>query len=239
MRILLVEDNQIVREAVTAALNARKFTLDVATNGRDGWFMGTTEDYDCAILDIGLPDIDGLTVLKRWRAENIALPVLMLTSRGKWFERVEGLNLGADDYLPKPFRIAELVARLSAVVRRSKGNASSQIFCQGILIDLQNGRVSAEDGHIELAPLEWRVVSLLAQEKGSTVATQRLIEHVYGVNSDKSANALEALIKRLRRKLPADLIRTRRGIGYMIADHDTVMTPALSPSTSAALVTKH
>jgi two-component system, OmpR family, response regulator len=230
VRVLLVEDNQIVREAVTAALAAQKYLIDIATTGRDGWYMGATEDYDCAILDIGLPDIDGLTILRRWRSENVTLPVLLLTSRGRWFERVEGLNVGADDYLPKPFRIAELLARLAAIVRRSKGNASSLICCQDVFIDLQNGKVTASDGEVELAPLEWRVISLLAQEKGSAVPTQRLIDYVYGVNSDKSANALEALIKRLRRKLPADLIRTRRGIGYMISGQETAAAETTEPS---------
>lgn len=239
MRILVVEDNQIVREAVSAALNAQKFSFDIATNGQDGWFKGATEEYDCAILDIVLPDLDGLTVLKRWRSENVRLPVLLLTSRGKWFERVEGLNSGADDYLPKPFRIAELIARLTAIVRRSKGNASSQISCQGLLIDLQEGQVFTKHGDIDLAPLEWRVVSLLAQEKGSTVKTQRLIEHVYGVNSDKSANALEALIKRVRRKLPVDLIRTRRGVGYLMADCEKTVAGACPPKPDNNFPTQH
>ena len=217
MRILLVEDNHIVREAVGAALHAQKFMVDISATGQDGWFRGATEDYDCAILDLSLPDLDGLTILRRWRSDKVDVPVLVLTSRSRWFERVEGLNLGADDYLGKPFRLAELIARLNAIVRRSKGLVSLQIACQGILVDLHNGKVSANDCDIELAPLEWRAIALLAQEKGTTVPTHRLMDHVYGVNSDKSANALEALIKRLRRKLPVDLIRTRRGIGYTIA----------------------
>jgi two-component system, OmpR family, response regulator len=217
MHVLLIEDNQIVREAVTAALHAHDFSFDIAMTGHDGWMLGATQDYDCAILDLVLPDMDGLTILQRWRAENVTMPVLVLTSRGRWFERVEGLNLGADDYLVKPFRIAELVARISSIVRRSKGNASAQIQCHGLVVDLQNQTVATGDGEIALGPLEWRVIALLAQNKGAFVSAQRLIDYIYGINSDKSANALEALIKRLRQKLPGDLIRTRRGAGYMIA----------------------
>lgn len=218
MRILLVEDNQIIRDAITAALQGQKFIVDTAKSGPDGWLKGASDDYDCAILDIILPGLDGLTILKRWRAENIDFPVMMLTSRGKWFERVEGLNLGADDYLPKPFRIAELIARLNALIRRSRSQTAPQIKCDGVLIDLRHGKIIAKDYDIELAPLEWRVISLLAQEKGMAVPSHRLIDHVYGINSDKSANALEALIKRLRRKLPGDVIRTRRGVGYMLSE---------------------
>ena len=239
MRILLVEDNQIVREAVGAALHAQKFLVDISATGQDGWFRGATEDYDCAILDLGLPDLDGLTILRRWRSDNIDMPVLVLTSRARWFERVEGLNLGADDYLAKPFRLAELIARLNAVVRRSKGLASSRIACQGILIDLHNGKISANNCDIELAPLEWRVIALLAREKGATVPAHRLMDHVYGVNSDKSANALEALIKRLRRKLPVDLIRTRRGVGYMIADQDASTDAASHAHPGGAFPREH
>lgn len=239
MRILLVEDNQIVREAVGAALHAQKFLVDISATGQDGWFRGATEDYDCAILDLSLPDLDGLTILRRWRSDNVDVPVLVLTSRSRWFERVEGLDLGADDYLAKPFRLAELIARLNAIVRRSKGLASSQVACQGVLVDLHHGKVSANDCDIELAPLEWRVISLLAQEKGTTVSTHRLMDHVYGVNSDKSANALEALIKRLRRKLPVDLIRTRRGVGYLIVDNDARADAASASHPADAFPTEH
>ena len=195
--------------------------MDSAVCGDEGWFLGSSEDYDAIILDLNLPKLDGLSILKRWREEGINTPVIVLTSRGKCFERVRGINAGADDYLPKPFQMEELVARLYAIVRRSKGAASSLVRCGEVALNLVNGTVLAQGKLLELAPLERRALTLLMQEKGKPIPSHELFDHIYGYNSSKSPNALEALIKRLRAKLPPNFIRTRRGIGYMICDHST------------------
>lgn len=209
-----------MRDAIASALCRFDYAVDVADNGQEGWFLGSCEDYDAIVLDLNLPDLDGLAVLKRWRDENISTPVLVLTVRGKWLERVKGINLGADDYLAKPFQMAELIARLNAIIRRSKGHSSSLISCSGITVDMLCRAVTSKGKTIELSPLEWRVLSHLMQNKGHSISSHDLMEHVYGVNSQRGINALEALIKRLRQKLPTSVIRTRRGFGYLICDED-------------------
>ena len=223
MRILLVEDNRIVREAVGFALKRRDYHVDIVTHGEEGWFLGSSEEYDAIILDLNLPDVDGLTVLRGWRGEGINTPVIVLTSKGKCFERVKGINAGADDYLPKPFQMEELVARLHAIVRRSKGASSSLVTCGDVSLNLVNGTAIANGKMLELAPLERRALTLLMQDCGKPIPSHELFDHVYGVNSNKSSNALEALVKRLRAKLPRNFIRTRRGIGYIVSDDSDVV----------------
>ena len=182
----------------------------------EGWFEGDTEDYDAVILDLGLPSLDGLTILKRWRANGRTMPVLILTARGSWSERVEGIDCGADDYLPKPFRMEELLARLRAVLRRAAGQSSPLLTMGPISLDTRQMRVSVNGVPIGLTPQEYRVFNYLMHHAGRVVPHTELIEHLYDLDSDKDANAIEVLVGRIRRKLGVDAIETRRGFGYVL-----------------------
>jgi two-component system OmpR family response regulator len=218
MRVLVVEDEPRIAADVSAALIAAGYAPEIATDGEDAWFRGDTQDYDLIVLDIGLPRLDGLTVLKRWRAGGRQTPVLILTARGFWAERVEGIDAGADDYLPKPFRMEELVARVRALIRRSAGHGTAVIETGSILLDTRQMRVSVDGVAIALSPLEYRLVAYLVHHKGRVVPPGELIEHLYGGDDARDANALEAVIARLRKKLGSAAIETRRGFGYCIPD---------------------
>lgn len=220
MRILLVEDDQRIRQDVTTALEAAGFVVDVEANGEEGWFLGDTEAYAAAILDLGLPGMDGLTVLKRWRAEGRDFPVLVLTARGAWTERVEGIDAGADDYLPKPFRMEELVARLRAIIRRSGGQANPVVIVGDAELDTRQMRLSVRGVPVNLSPQEYRLVAYLMLHKGRVVSQQELSEHLQSVHFERESNAVEVLVGRVRRKLPAALIETRRGFGYIVKEPD-------------------
>jgi two-component system OmpR family response regulator len=220
MRILLVEDDQRIRQDVTTALEAAGFVVDVEANGEEGWFLGDTEAYAAAILDLGLPGMDGLTVLKRWRAEGRDFPVLVLTARGAWTERVEGIDAGADDYLPKPFRMEELVARLRAIIRRSGGQANPVVVVGDAELDTRQMRLSVRGVPVNLSPQEYRLVAYLMLHKGRVVSQQELSEHLQSVHFERESNAVEVLVGRVRRKLPAALIETRRGFGYIVNEPD-------------------
>ncbi len=216
MRILLVEDDTALAEATAKALRAEHFAVDVAANGEDGAHLGDTESYDAAVLDLGLPRKSGITVLEEWRAAGRALPVLILTARDGWSEKVAGFRAGADDYLVKPFRIEELVMRLRALVRRSTGHASARIVCGPIAFDAQTGQVERDGLPLRLTALEWRVLSTLMLRKGVVVERLDLMEHVYEGDADPDSNSLEVIVGRLRKKIGADLIETVRGRGYRI-----------------------
>jgi len=216
MRILLVEDDTALAEATAKALRAEHFAVDVAANGEDGAHLGDTESYDAAVLDLGLPRKSGITVLEEWRAAGRALPVLILTARDGWSEKVAGFRAGADDYLVKPFRIEELVMRLRALVRRSAGHASARIVCGPIAFDAQTGQVERDGLPLRLTALEWRVLSTLMLRKGVVVERLDLMEHVYEGDADPDSNSLEVIVGRLRKKIGADLIETVRGRGYRI-----------------------
>ncbi|MBV6648750.1 MAG: response regulator transcription factor [Hoeflea sp.] len=220
MRILLVEDDQRIRQDVTTALEAAGFVVDSEANGEEGWFLGDTEAYAAAILDLGLPGMDGLTVLKRWRAEGRDFPVLVLTARGAWTERVEGIDAGADDYLPKPFRMEELVARLRAIIRRSGGQANPVVIVGDAELDTRQMRLSVRGVPVSLSPQEYRLVAYLMLHKGRVVSQQELSEHLQSVHFERESNAVEVLVGRVRRKLPAALIETRRGFGYIVNEPD-------------------
>lgn len=221
MRILLVEDEPRIAADVRAALEAAGYLVEVASDGEVAWFRGDTEDYDLIVLDLGLPKMDGLAVLKSWRAAGRQMPVLVLTARGAWAERVEGIDAGADDYLPKPFRMEELVARVRALIRRSAGHATAMIQAGALSVDTRAMRVSMNGVPQALSPLEYRLVAYLAHQKGRVVPSAELLEHLYGDDDARDANALEAVVARLRRKLGAEAIRTRRGFGYLILDTDS------------------
>lgn len=218
MRILLIEDDTRIRQDVTAALEASGYVVDSEANGEEAWFLGDTESYAAAILDLGLPGMDGLTILKRWRAAGRNFPVLVLTARGAWTERVEGIDAGADDYLPKPFRMEELTARLRAIIRRSGGQANAVITVGEAELDTRQMRLNVGGVPINLSPQEYRLVAYLMLNKGRVVPQQELSEHLQSVHFERESNAVEVLVGRVRRKLPVALIETRRGFGYIVED---------------------
>ena len=218
MRVLLVEDDRRIASDVERALSAAGYVVETVGDGEEAWFRGDTEDYGAIVLDLGLPKMDGLSVLKRWRANGRRMPVLILTARGSWAERVDGIDAGADDYLPKPFQMAELVSRLRAVVRRSAGQASSQVVAGEVSLDERQMKVSVRGVPVTLSPLEYRVVAYLMLHRGRVVSQQELDENVYGSDEGHDSNALEVLIGRVRRKLGTTLIETRRGFGYIVPE---------------------
>ncbi len=218
MRVLVIEDDIRIRTDVAAALGAAGFVVDATGDGEEGLHLGENEIYAAAVLDLGLPGMDGLAILKRWRMTGKPLPVLVLTARGMWSERVEGIDAGADDYLPKPFRIEELVARLRAIIRRSAGHASPVISVGETELDTRQMRVSVRGVPVALSPQEYRLVAYLMLNKGRVVPQQELAEHLQSVLFQRESNAVEVLIARVRRKLPNALIDTRRGFGYLVAE---------------------
>ncbi len=218
MRVLLAEDDRRIASDVCRALEASGYVVDTVSDGEEAWFLGDTEDYGAVILDLGLPGMDGLAVLKRWRANGRRAPVLILTARGSWAERVDGIDAGADDYLPKPFRMEELLARLRSIVRRSAGHASSVITAGEITLDERQMKLTLRGIPIGLSPLEYRLVAHLLRNRGRVVSQQELDENVYGHGEEHDSNALEVLVGRVRKKLGAHVIETRRGFGYTMPE---------------------
>lgn len=216
MRILLVEDDEKTAEAVSASLNAAGYVVDHEAHGEEAWFKGDTEPYAAVVLDLGLPGIDGLSILRKWRQAGQTFPVLILTARGSWNERVDGIDAGADDYLPKPFQMPELLARLRAILRRSAGQATSVITIGSVSLDTRQMRVSVDSVPVQLSPQEYRVVSYLMHHAGRVVSQLELTEQLYAQDHERESNAIEVLVGRVRKKLRVDLIKTRRGFGYVI-----------------------
>lgn len=216
MRILVVEDNTDVSRQIKSALTHELYVVDIAFDGEEGLFLGETEPYDAIILDLGLPKLDGLSILQRWRSSGNEVPVLILTSRDTWREKVTGLRAGADDYLAKPFEFEELLARLEALIRRSSKRANPALACDNVVLDTNTARVTMDGNLVELTALEYRTLDYLMQHPGKVVSKTELTEHIYDQNFDLDSNVIEVLINRLRRKLKADLIRTRRGLGYQL-----------------------
>ena len=217
MRVLVVEDNAALAEQLRAALVGAGFAVDAAPDGEEGLFLGDTEPYDAVVLDLGLPVLDGLSVLRHWRAAGRGMPVLILTARGSWTEKVEGLNAGADDYLAKPFAMAELVARLNALIRRAHGHAQPEILCGPLRIDTAAQSVALEGAPVRLTAMEFRLLECLAHHLGQPVSKTRLTEHLYSQDFDRDSNTLEVIVGRLRRKLGDSLIETVRGQGYRLS----------------------
>ncbi|MBT5413546.1 MAG: response regulator transcription factor [Rhodospirillaceae bacterium] len=216
MRVLIVEDETTLRAQLVRAIAESGYAIDEAGDGETAEFMGATEPYDAVVLDLGLPKLDGITILKRWRAAGIATPVLVLTARGAWTERVEGIDAGADDYLPKPFQMEELLARLRALIRRASGHASAELRCGGLVLDTRSNRVTLDGSPIGLTAHEYRLLSYLMHHVGRTVSRAELTEHIYAQDFDRDSNTIEVFVGRLRRKLGRDLIRTERGLGYRL-----------------------
>ncbi|GAA0292082.1 response regulator transcription factor [Rhodovulum strictum] len=220
MRALAVEDEPRIAADLAAALGAAGFRVDLCGDGEQAWFLGDTEDYDLIVLDLGLPRLDGLSVLKRWRANGREMPVLVLTARGTWMERVEGIDAGADDYLPKPFRMEELVARARALVRRAAGRGSALQTAGALSLDANRMTVALRGVPVPVTALEYRMLAYLMLNRDRVVPPTELLEHLHGDDDAREANALEALVARLRRKLGPGVIGTRRGFGYFLESED-------------------
>jgi DNA-binding response OmpR family regulator len=220
MRILLVEDDAALAKEIASALRAENFAVDIATNGEDGAHLGDTEPYDAAVLDLGLPKIDGLSVLQQWRTDGVTLPVLILTAREGWSEKVSGFKAGADDYMTKPFRVQELVMRLRALVRRATGHAATRINCGPLTYDTQLGSFELDGLPLRLTAFEWRVLSTLMLRKEAVVERRELMDRVYEYDTDVDSNSIEVIIGRLRRKIGAEMISTVRGLGYCLTAGD-------------------
>lgn len=216
MRILLVEDDRRIARDLTEVLTAAGYVVDHEADGEEAWFKGDIEDYAAVILDLGLPTLDGLSILRRWRENGRAFPVLVLTARGSWKERVEGIDAGADDYLPKPFEIEEALARLRAIVRRSAGHGAPTVTIRGVTLDPRQMRVTVNGAPRPFSPQEYRLLSYLMLHAGRVVSQSELTEHLYAQDFERESNAVEVLVGRVRRKLGVELIRTRRGFGYVI-----------------------
>jgi two-component system OmpR family response regulator len=218
MRVLIVEDDRRVAEQARRTLEAAGFVVDLAHDGEEGHFLGDTEPYDAVVLDLGLPLLDGLSVLQQWRQDGRAMPVLILTARGTWREKVMGLRAGADDYLGKPFEMEEMLARIEALIRRAAGRASAVLECGPLRLDATTRRLTMDGTPVELTALEFRLISYLLHHKGKVASKTELSEHIYGYDEDRDSNTIEVLVNRLRRKLAPEMIRTHRGQGYQLVD---------------------
>jgi len=216
MRALVVEDDPDIGIDVENGLADAGLVVDRITNGPDAWFAGDTEDYAIVVLDLGLPGLDGLTILRRWRASGRAMPVLILSARGDWTEKVEGIEAGADDYLAKPFQLGELVTRARALLRRAGGHAAPILEIGRLKVDTRNRRLLVRDVETRVSPLEFRLINFLAHQADRTIAVGEIADHLYGTSEIGDVNAIEALIMRLRRKIGSDSIETRRGFGYRL-----------------------
>lgn len=218
MRLLLVEDERDIADDVARALTGAGFLVECARDGETAWFMGDTEAFDVVVLDLGLPKLDGLSVLKRWRSVGRDFPVLILSARGAWTEKVDGIEAGADDYLAKPFELGELVARVRALVRRAAGHAAPVVSIGRLALDTRRMTVCVDGAQRAVSALEYRLLDYLAHHRGRAVSAGELAEHLHGVGDAADSNAIEALVARLRRKIGADIIETRRGFGYVLSE---------------------
>jgi two-component system, OmpR family, response regulator len=216
MRILIVEDESALSSQLATALKDAGYAVDCAADGERGDFLAQTEHYDAILLDLGLPTIDGLTLLRRWRDAGVEVPVLVLTARGSWHEKVQGIDGGADDYVAKPFRIEEVLARLRALIRRASGQLTRELRCGTLTLDPGAARVTVNGVPVKLTSHEFRVLSYLMHHRGRLVSQSELTDHIYAEGSDRDSNTVEVFIGRLRRKLGVPYIETVRGMGYRI-----------------------
>jgi two-component system OmpR family response regulator len=216
MRILLVEDDADLQRLLKRALSDAGYVVDTAGDGEEGHFLGDTEPYDAVILDLGLPKMDGVRVLEKWRKAGRSMPVLILTARDRWSDKVAGFDAGADDYLAKPFYTEELLARVRALLRRAAGLATSEIEIGPLRIDTRASRVTLDGNPVKLTSLEYRLLAYLAHHRGRVVSRTELVEHLYDQDFDRDSNTIEVFVGRLRRKLDSNLIQTVRGLGYCL-----------------------
>ena len=220
MRILVVEDDPDLNRQLVSALTDAGYVVDKATDGEEGHFLGDTEPYDAVVLDLGLPVLDGVSVLEKWRRAGKKMPVLILTARDRWSDKVAGFDAGADDYVAKPFHMEEVLARIRALLRRSAGHATSEIACGPLVLDTKSARVTVNGTAIKLTSLEFRLLSYLMHHKGKVVSRTELVEHLYDQDFDRDSNTIEVFIGRLRKKLGVDVLHTIRGMGYCVSEPD-------------------
>ena len=220
MRVLIAEDDEKLAAMLAATLESAGFVAEREADGEVAHFRGENEDFDAVLLDLGLPSMDGLTVLRRWRKAGRLTPILILTARAQWEERVEGIEAGADDYLVKPFHMEELIARLRAIIRRANGIAATPIQFSNYQLDTRLMQLSRDGVPIDLTPQEYKALVYLAHHRGQVVSQLELTEHIYNQDFERNSNSIEVLVGRLRRRLGSDLIKTRRGFGYYIEEND-------------------
>jgi two-component system OmpR family response regulator len=220
MRILVVEDDPDINRQLVTALSESGYAVDSAFDGEEGGYLGENEPYDTIILDLGLPKLDGLSILERWRRNDIKTPVLILTARDRWSEKVAGINAGADDYVAKPFQMEEVIARVRALLRRSAGFAKAELQCGALTLDTRTSRVTYDGMPLKLTGLEFRLLSYLMHHQSRVVSRSELVDHLYQQDFDRDSNTIEVFIGRLRRKIPADIIHTVRGLGYCVSMPD-------------------
>jgi two-component system OmpR family response regulator len=212
-----VEDDRDLNRQITTALEQAGYVVDRAYDGEEGWFLGDTEPYDAVVLDIGLPKRDGISIIGEWRKAGRLMPVLLLTARDRWSDKVQGFDAGADDYVAKPFHMEEVLARLRALLRRAVGHASSEFVCGPVVLDSRAGRVSVEGNPIKLTSHEYRLLAYLMHHAGRVVSRGEIVDHLYDQDFDRDSNTIEVFVGRLRKKLGVDIIQTIRGLGYLLA----------------------
>jgi two-component system OmpR family response regulator len=222
MRLLVVEDDHDLNRQMVRALEDAGYAVDRAFDGEEGHFLGDTEPYDAVVLDVGLPKIDGITILERWRRAGRVMPVLILTARDRWSDKVRGFDSGADDYVAKPFHMEEVLARLRALIRRTTGHATNELVCGPVRLDARAGRVVVDGNPVKLTSHEYRLLAYLMHHSGRVVSRTELVEHLYDQDFDRDSNTIEVFVGRLRRKLGVDVIQTVRGMGYILAAPDAL-----------------
>lgn len=218
MRVLVVEDDKDLNRQICEALGEAGYVVDTSFDGEEGHFLGDTEPYDAVVLDIGLPQMDGLSVLEAWRRDGKVMPVLLLTARDRWSDKVQGIDAGADDYVAKPFHMEEVLARLRALVRRAAGHASNEIVAGSVRLDVRGGKVTVSGKSVKLTSHEFRLLSYMMHHKGKVISRTELTEHLYDQDFDRDSNTIEVFVGRLRKKLPDECIQTVRGLGYQVMD---------------------
>jgi two-component system OmpR family response regulator len=222
MRLLVVEDDPDLNRQITTALTDAGYAVDSARDGEEGHFLGDTEPYDAVVLDIGLPKMDGITILEKWRRAGRLTPVLILTARDRWSDKVQGFDAGADDYVAKPFHMEEVLARLRALIRRASGHATNELVCGPVVLDAKAGRVVVDGNPVKLTSHEFRLLAYLMHHPGRVVSRTELVEHLYDQDFDRDSNTIEVFVGRLRKKLGVDVIQTVRGMGYILAPPETM-----------------
>lgn len=220
MRLLVVEDDPDINRQLLTALQDAGYVVDSARDGEEGHYLGDTEPYDAVVLDLGLPVLDGVSVLEKWRRAGRKMPVLILTARDRWSDKVAGFDAGADDYVAKPFHMEELLARLRALLRRSAGHATSEISCGPVTLDTKAARVTVNGMAVKLTSLEFRLLDYLMHHKGKVISRGELVEHLYDQDFDRDSNTIEVFVGRLRKKLGVDVLHTIRGMGYCVTEPD-------------------
>ena len=218
MRILVIEDDKDLNRQLCDVMKDQGYVVDKAFDGEEGHFLGDTEPYDAVILDIGLPVMDGISVLERWRKDGRKMPVLMLTARDRWSDKVAGIDAGADDYVTKPFHVEEVLARVRSLIRRAAGHASSEIVCGPLRLDTKSSKATIDGTQLKLTSLEFRLLDYLMHHIGEVVSRTELVEHLYDQDFDRDSNTIEVFVGRLRKKMGNDMIETVRGMGYRISD---------------------